>query len=73
MKSFNELEFYKITIKLNFMNDALELNNRKNNRLIIIIMEKIVEIKLSDAEKAKLSESAEGVKKTNADLDGVLA
>ena len=37
MKSFNELEFYKITIKLNFMNDRLELNNKKNNILIIII------------------------------------
>jgi len=36
-------------------------------------IEKIVEIKLSDAEKAKLTESAEGVKKTNALLDGVLA
>lgn len=36
-------------------------------------IEKIVEIELSDAEKAKLSESAEGVKKTNALLDGVLA
>jgi malate dehydrogenase len=29
-------------------------------------IEKIVEIKLSDAEKAHLLESAEGVKKTNA-------
>jgi len=36
-------------------------------------IEKIVEIELSDAEKAKLTESAEGVKKTNALLDGVLA
>ena len=36
-------------------------------------IEKIVEIELSDAEKTKLSESAEGVKKTNALLDGVLA
>ena len=36
-------------------------------------IEKIVEIDLSDAEKAKLVESAEGVKKTNALLDGVLA
>ena len=36
-------------------------------------IEKIVEIELSDAEKAKLAESAEGVKKTNALLDGVLA
>ena len=35
-------------------------------------IEKIVEIDLSDAEKAKLTESAEGVKKTNALLDGVL-
>jgi malate dehydrogenase len=32
-------------------------------------IEKIVEISLSDAEKAKLSESAEGVKKTNGLLD----
>ena len=29
-------------------------------------IEKIVEIKLNDAEKAKLVESAEGVRKTNA-------
>jgi malate dehydrogenase len=36
-------------------------------------IEKIVEIDLSDAEKAKLAESAEGVKKTNALLEGVLA
>ncbi|MBL4593929.1 MAG: malate dehydrogenase, partial [Flavobacteriales bacterium] len=36
-------------------------------------IEKIVEIKLSDAEKAKLIESAEGVKKTNALLDSILA
>ena len=36
-------------------------------------IEKIVEIKLSDNEKAKLTESAEGVKKTNADLNSVLA
>jgi len=36
-------------------------------------IEKIVEIELSDAEKAKLTESAEGVKKTNGLLDGVLA
>ncbi|MBW6482079.1 MAG: malate dehydrogenase [Vicingaceae bacterium] len=36
-------------------------------------IEKIVEIKLSDSEKAKLTESAEGVKKTNADLNSVLA
>jgi len=36
-------------------------------------IEKIVEVNLSDAEKAKLSESAEGVKKTNALLEGVLA
>ncbi len=32
-------------------------------------IEKIVEIKLSDAEKAKIHESAEGVRKTNALLD----
>ncbi|WP_075601804.1 malate dehydrogenase [Saccharicrinis aurantiacus] len=31
-------------------------------------VEKIIEIELSDAEKAKLTESAAGVKKTNADL-----
>ena len=37
IKSFNDLEFYKINIKLNFMNDTLELNNKKNNRLIIIM------------------------------------
>jgi malate dehydrogenase len=36
-------------------------------------IEKIVEIELSDAEKAKLTESAEGVKKTNALLDEILA
>ncbi|PKP48540.1 MAG: malate dehydrogenase [Bacteroidetes bacterium HGW-Bacteroidetes-12] len=36
-------------------------------------IEKIVEINLSDSEKAKLIESAEGVKKTNADLNSVLA
>lgn len=36
-------------------------------------IEKIVEIKLSENEKAKLTESAEGVKKTNADLNSVLA
>ena len=36
-------------------------------------IEKIVEINLSASEKAKLAESAEGVKKTNADLNGVLA
>ncbi len=36
-------------------------------------IEKIVEINLSDSEKAKLTESAEGVKKTNADLSSVLA
>lgn len=36
-------------------------------------IEKIVEIELSDAEKAKLAESAEGVKKTNGLLDSVLA
>lgn len=36
-------------------------------------IEKIVEISLSDNEKAKLTESAEGVKKTNADLNSVLA
>ena len=36
-------------------------------------IEKIVEIKLSDNEKAKLTESADGVKKTNADLNSVLA
>jgi malate dehydrogenase len=36
-------------------------------------IEKIVEIKLSDAEKAKLTESAAGVKKTNSLLDAVLA
>ena len=32
-------------------------------------IEKIVEIELSDAEKAHLSESAEGVKKTNGLLE----
>ncbi len=36
-------------------------------------IEKIVEIELSDAEKEKLTISAEGVKKTNALLDGVIA
>jgi malate dehydrogenase len=36
-------------------------------------IERIVEIELSDAEKAKLAESAEGVKKTNGLLDSVLA
>ncbi len=36
-------------------------------------IEKIVEVKLSDSEKAKLAESAEGVKKTNGLLEGVLA
>jgi malate dehydrogenase len=36
-------------------------------------IEKIVEIELSDAEKAKLQASAEGVKKTNALLEGSLA
>ena len=36
-------------------------------------IEKIVEISLTDAEKAKLIESAAGVKKTNALLDGVIA
>ncbi len=36
-------------------------------------IEKIVEVELSDAEKAKLTESAEGVKKTNTLLDSVLA
>jgi malate dehydrogenase len=36
-------------------------------------IEKIVEISLSDAEKAKLQESAAGVKKTNALLEGVIA
>ena len=36
-------------------------------------IEKIIEIKLTEVEKAKLTESADGVKKTNADLDGVLA
>ncbi|MEQ9187880.1 MAG: malate dehydrogenase [Cryomorphaceae bacterium] len=35
-------------------------------------IERIVEIQLSDEEKAKLAESAEGVKKTNALLDAVL-
>lgn len=35
-------------------------------------IEKVVEIDLSDAEKAKLTESAEGVKKTNGLLDSVL-
>lgn len=36
-------------------------------------IERIVEVELSEAEKAKLTASAEGVKKTNALLDGVLA
>jgi len=36
-------------------------------------IEKIVEIELSDAEKTKLAESAEGVKKTNALLEGSFA
>jgi len=36
-------------------------------------IERIVEIPLSEAEKAKLTESAEGVKKTNSLLEGVLA
>tara|TARA_B100000809_G_scaffold32873_1_gene28712 strand:+ start:432 stop:1367 length:936 start_codon:yes stop_codon:yes gene_type:complete len=36
-------------------------------------IEKIVEISLSDTEKAKLIESAEGVKKTNLLLEGTLA
>jgi malate dehydrogenase len=36
-------------------------------------IEKIVEIELSDAEKAKLAASAEGVKKTNGLLEGVLS
>jgi len=36
-------------------------------------IEKIVEISLTDAEKAKLQESAAGVKKTNALLEGVIA
>jgi malate dehydrogenase len=36
-------------------------------------IEKIVEIDLTDAEKAKLTESAEGVKKTNGLLEGSLA
>lgn len=36
-------------------------------------IEEIVEISLSDAEKAKLQESAEGVKKTNGLLEGVSA
>jgi malate dehydrogenase len=36
-------------------------------------IEKIVEISLTDAEKAKLTESAEGVKKTNTLLEGTLA
>jgi len=35
-------------------------------------IESIVEIELSDAEKAKMAQSAEGVKKTNGLLDGVL-
>lgn len=36
-------------------------------------IEKILEIDLSDSEKTKLQESAEGVKKTNGLLDGVVA
>lgn len=36
-------------------------------------IEKIVEVNLSDAEKARLTESAEGVKKTNGLLAGVVA
>jgi len=36
-------------------------------------IEKVVEISLTDAEKAKLIESAAGVKKTNSLLDGVIA
>lgn len=36
-------------------------------------IERIVEIALSDAETAKMKESAEGVKKTNGLLDSVLA
>ncbi|MBT3963206.1 MAG: malate dehydrogenase, partial [Flavobacteriales bacterium] len=36
-------------------------------------IERIVEIELSDAEKSKLTESAEGVKKTNGLLESVLA
>lgn len=36
-------------------------------------IEKIVELDLSDAEKSKLKDSAEGVKKTNGDLNTVLA
>ena len=36
-------------------------------------IEQIVEISLSDAEKAKLAESAEGVKKTNGLLEGAIA
>lgn len=35
-------------------------------------IEKVVEISLSDAEKAKLKESAEGVRNTNGDLSSVL-
>lgn len=35
-------------------------------------IERIVEVELTDAEKAKLAESADGVKKTNALLDSVL-
>jgi len=38
-------------------------------RFVFIGIEKIVEIELSDAEKAKMQESAEGVKKTNGLLD----
>ena len=36
-------------------------------------IERIVEVSLSEAEAAKLAQSAEGVKKTNALLDSVLA
>jgi len=36
-------------------------------------IEKIVEIDLNDAEKAKLAESAEGVRKTNGLLEGATA
>ena len=36
-------------------------------------IERIVEVSLSDAESAKMVQSAEGVKKTNALLDGILA
>ena len=36
-------------------------------------IEKIVEIELNDAEKAKLAESADGVRKTNDLLEGATA